>query len=94
MKAKTKHETRPVIKPRQASKYQGLNKRTRYHYELKLNEDYANMYSLKEALNVFAYLRDGKISHEVIRRHFHNKSLGTLLRKLDPVLFDEGFMSW
>lgn len=61
-------------------------------HEQYLNELYADNYSESQAMDSFVYLANksrGKHTTEAaIRNAYHNHTLGTLLRKYDPVAFN------
>lgn len=72
-------------------------KKTKKAYEQHLNASYANAYSLGEALENFSYLSSKKglktTSNRIQTAH-NNHTLGSLLRKLDPIAFNTGFNDW
>jgi len=53
-----------------------------------LNELYADAYYEQEAIDNFSYFNDGKIRASTISNAYHNHTLGTLLRKYDPIAFE------
>lgn len=63
-------------------------------YERHLNQLYADIYSPNEAVDSFCYLKDGKIKESTILTAHTNHTLGTLLRRWDPISFRLGFNDW
>jgi hypothetical protein len=55
--------------------------------EQRLNDMYSTCYSLNDAIDNFCYLNDGKIRNSTIATHYTNHTLGTLLKKYDPIAY-------
>jgi hypothetical protein len=64
--------------------------KTKKAFETGLNELYFSYYSESQALDVFSYLG----SELVVRNNYYRRSLGTLLRKKDPIGFEVGYSEW
>lgn len=56
--------------------------------EQRLNDLYTDCYSLSQAIDNFCYLNDGKIRDSTISTHYNNHTLGTLLKKYDPIAYN------
>jgi hypothetical protein len=69
-------------------------KKTKAAFEKHLNELYADIYSFSQAHDQFSHFKNGKITEREIYQAYNNHSLGTLLRKCDPVAFNVGFNEW
>ena len=69
-------------------------KKTRKAYEQKLNDQFTECYNTDEAIYNFMYLNNGKIKESTIVAHYHNRTLGTLFRKHDPIGFNAGYNEW
>lgn len=65
-------------------------KYTKQAYEKHLNAIIIDHYSESQALDTFHHLG----AKEVISRNYHNRTLGTLLRRKDPVQFEVNFNEW
>jgi len=68
--------------------------KTKKKYEAHLNELYADAFSQSEAVDKFCYFRDGKISNRTLISAYHNRTLGTLLRRYDSIAFEVGYNDW
>jgi len=73
-------------------------KRTKKDYETYLNTLYADMYSESQAEDNFAYLANksrGKATNlKAICEACTSHTLGSLLRKFDPIAFNVGYREW
>ena len=73
-------------------------KKTLKNYEIYLNEYHAEHYSTETLNDNFGYLtnknRDKHVSGKGLLTAYYNKTLGTLLRKFDPIAFRVGFNEW
>lgn len=73
-------------------------KKTKKVYEAHLNAAYADAYSLYEAIDNFEYMCNRSRSRATTTNAIHvahtNHTLGTLLRKYDPIAFNVGFREW
>lgn len=71
------------------------NKYTRIKHEQHLNELYKDAYSESQAYDQFEYLCNKQRKHFIIprtlRNHINRGSLGTLLRKYDPIAFNTSY---
>lgn len=55
--------------------------------EKQLNELYSSSYSMYDAIDDFCYLSNGKIRESTIITHYNNHTLGSLLKKYDPIAY-------
>jgi hypothetical protein len=62
--------------------------KTAAQHEKHLNELYADTMGYEQAQEEFCYLNNGKIKPSTIATAYHNHTLGTLLRKYDPIAFN------
>jgi len=73
-------------------------KQTKKAYEEYLNQLYTDIFSASSAEDEFGYLTNksrGKATNiKTIADAHTNHSLGSLLRKFDPVAFNAGFNDW
>lgn len=75
------------------------NKRkTKKNFEIHLNQLYADLYTQEQALDNFLYLanrsRVNCTTSNGINAAFANHTLGTLLRKYDPIAFNVQYNEW
>ena len=73
-------------------------KKTKKSHEQYLNELYADMFSQEQAHDEFRYLcnksRGNYTTSSNIINAYANHTLGSLLRKYDPVAFNSSFNEW
>jgi hypothetical protein len=73
-------------------------KKTKKAYEEHLNQLYAEYYSSEQAVDLFEYMtnksRGAHTTPSNIVSCAENHTLGTLLRKYDPIAFNTGFSDW
>ena len=70
---------------------------TKSQYEQHLNELYADTFSISQAEENFLYLAKTKSAASRLRTihaAYNNHTLGSLLRKNDPIAFNAGFNDW
>ena len=69
--------------------------KTRTKYEKHLNEMMKDSYSFDQAFDEFIYLtskqREPRTTKSHLRNAIANGELGTLIRRLDPTLFNTGY---
>lgn len=69
--------------------------KTKSDYEADLNELYSSTYTESQAIDNLVYLtnpsRGKHVSINKLRKCYYAKTLGTLLRRLDPIAFNVGF---
>lgn len=72
-------------------------KRTKGRYEELLNEFITDNYSLEEAVENYMYLtaKENKPNDKSkITKRYYNKTIGTYIRRKDPMLFNMGYEVW
>lgn len=73
-------------------------KKTFKQYELYLNAFHSEHYDFETMKDNFIYLtnktRGKHISEKTLIKAYYNKTLGSLLRKYDPIAFRVGFNEW
>lgn len=73
-------------------------KKNKKNYETHLNELYADAYSQEQAHDQFRYLanrtRGNYTTSTNIINAYANHTLGSLLRRYDPIAFNSGFNDW
>jgi len=69
--------------------------KTKSNYETDLNELYSSIYSENQAIENLLYLtnpsRGKHTSIRKLRECYYAQTLGTLLRRLDPIAFNVGY---
>ena len=75
-----------------------MRKKTKIAFERHLNALYADMYSYEQAKNEFMYLTvPARGNHTTMRNLdfcINTRSLGSLLRRYDPIAFNVSFNEW
>ncbi len=69
-------------------------KNARSYFENHLNHMAAMCFSQSEAVDYFAYLKEGTITEHTITSHYINHTLGSLLRVHDTLAFTVLFNDW
>ena len=69
-------------------------KKNRSYFEDHLNHMAAICFSQSQAIDYFAYLKEGTIKEHTIISHYINHTLGSLLRVHDTLAFTVLFNDW
>jgi len=70
-----------------------MNK-TKKKYEQYLNALLSDTYSMNQAVDNYSYFKGGKIRETSLISAHANRTLGTLLRRYDPICFQVGYNEW
>lgn len=66
-------------------------KKTRENYERYLNNLYADCYGLEQVQELFEHFKCRK---STIINAYHNHTIGSLMRRHDPIQFNVGYGEW
>lgn len=75
-----------------------MTQKSRKEYEEYLNNLYSESLTEDQAVTQFEYLtsptRGTFVSRSTIRKYYRRKKIGSLLYRLDPILFNVGYSEW